>query len=361
MGTTLDQVRGTACIITGGLFKTVNAKTAHGLIRETDRFDIIGVLDEESAGLDAGVAVDGTHRAMPIVSNLSELISATGKKPAFAIIGMATKGGVLPTSLYPTILEAIDNGLHIVNGLHQPLAEIPEFAERAAVNGTQIHDIRKSKPFEELHFWNGDAIHIPAIKLAVLGTDCGLGKRTTAKLLTNALNESGIKTSMVYTGQTGWLQGIKHGFIFDATPNDFIPGELEHAVIECYNDGNPDVIVLEGQASLRNPSGPCGSEFIISAAADAVILQHHPGRDHFLKLDNYPKKMPTVEDEIALIAHLGAPTWAVTLNTSGLSEESQKKAVITLGTSTGLPVIRPMEDGLEAVVDVIKQKLKERT
>ena len=37
----------------------------------------------------------------------------------------------------------------------------------------------------------------------------------------------GRRTEVIYTGQTGWLQGFRHGFIFDATLNDFVSGELE--------------------------------------------------------------------------------------------------------------------------------------
>ena len=58
---------------------------------------------------------------------------------------------------------------------------------------------------------------------------------------------------MIYTGQTGWLQGGKYGFIFDSTLNDFVSGELEHAILTCYEETNPDVILIEGQSALRNP------------------------------------------------------------------------------------------------------------
>ena len=51
-----------AIIITGGLLDTNNAKTAHGLIRGTDRFNIVGVVDSIHAVKDAGV-VSRTERA----------------------------------------------------------------------------------------------------------------------------------------------------------------------------------------------------------------------------------------------------------------------------------------------------------
>ena len=352
----MQALRGTACIITGDLYETVNAKTAHGLVRDSKRFEVLGIIDTVSAGKDAGELLDGKNRNIPVRATLAQLLKEKEQVPDYAIIGMATKGGFLPESLYATIEEVLVRGIDVINGLHQPLSEIKVFKELAEKHGARIYDIRKSKPFSELHFWKGKTKDIPALKIAVLGTDCGLGKRTTAKLLMDALNEAGIKTGMVFTGQTGWMQGLEHGFIFDATPNDFIPGELEHAVVSCYEDGHPEVILMEGQASLRNPGGPCGAEFLVSATADAVILQHHPTRSHFLHLEHYPAYIPDPIDEIELIGRYGVDTWAMTLNTKGLEPEEITEHKARLGARTDIPIVCPLEDGLETIVELIKSK-----
>ncbi len=352
----MQDLQGKACIITGDLLETVHAKTAHGLIRDSSRFEILGVIDKNAAGKDAGEVLHGVHKNIPVVATFSELLKL-GDKPDYAVIGMATKGGILPQSLYPTIEEVLTAGLDVINGLHQPLAEIPVFKEIMQKTGATIYDIRKSKPFDELHFWKGKIDEVTALKIGVLGTDCGLGKRTTAKLLMNALNEAGVNAAMIYTGQTGWLQGIKHGFIFDATPNDFIPGELEHAIYSCWEDLKPEVILIEGQASLRNPGGPCGTELIISGKLDGVILQHHPLRTKFLHLEYYPANIPDPADEIHLIGLFGAPTWAITLNSSGVDKDLLPVIRKSLNNSTGIPVIYPMEDGMSELVKIVKEKL----
>ena len=77
---------------------------------------------------------------------------------------------------------------------------------------------------------------------------------------------------MIYTGQTGWMQGYSHGFIFDATPNDFVSGEIERVVLECVDVYKPDLILLDGQSSLRNPSKNHGP-FV---ARVTFGLQRHP-------------------------------------------------------------------------------------
>lgn len=355
----MDQssISGKAVIITGGLFDSNNAKTAHGLIRYTNRFEIIGVIDDVSAGKDAGEIVDSSPNNVPVVATISEFIEKY-EKPDFAIIGMATKGGVLPKALYPSIEEILDKKVRIVNGLHEPLSEIEEFQKILDGDQSRIVDIRRSKPFRELHFWTGKIKEISSKKIAVLGTDCALGKRTTSTLLQDALMAQGIKSEMIYTGQTGWMQGYDYGFLFDATANDFIPGELEHAMYTCWKDKNPEVMIIEGQSGLRNPSGPCGSEFIISGAADGVILQHSPVREKFKGLENYPAKIPDILDEIELIEKMGSPVIGITVNTSGMSKEDADAYKAKLAKSTNIAIVAPFFEPLDGIVKALEELKK---
>ena len=66
-----------------------------------------------------------------------------------------------------------------------------------------------------------------------LGTDCAIGKRTTAKILTQALRDHGLKAVMVGTGQTGLMQGARYGVALDAVPTQFCAGELEATILEA--------------------------------------------------------------------------------------------------------------------------------
>ena len=47
-----------AIVITGGLLDTISAKTAHGLIRGTERFTISAIIDQKHAGKDAGEVLE---------------------------------------------------------------------------------------------------------------------------------------------------------------------------------------------------------------------------------------------------------------------------------------------------------------
>jgi uncharacterized NAD-dependent epimerase/dehydratase family protein len=346
--------RATAIILTAGYLDSSNGKTAHGLIRGTDRFSIVGVIDTKHPGKDAGEVLDGRTRNIPVYATLEEF-SKTGQKADYCIIGVATKGGVIPDSLRVLLKEALERGYHLVNGLHDYVSDHAELADLAKVKGLQIIDVRKPKKFKDLHFWSGEIQKVKCPKVAVLGTDCALGKRTTTRFLVEAMNQAGCKAEMIYTGQTGWMQGAKYGFIFDSTLNDFISGEMEHAIVQCWNESKPDIIFIEGQSSLRNPSGPAGAEWIVSAAADAVVLQHNPGRKQYKDLEFYPAYLPEIKDEIDLIKIYGAPTVALTINSAKMAESDVRAYASAKENELGIPVILPLEDGVDRLVPVFKQ------
>lgn len=347
----------TAVILANGLLGTPFAKTTHGLVRGPSRYQILGVVDPESVGQDAGELLDGRHRGIPVFGSLSALIETVHEAPDVCVVGVATVGGVLPPEIRSALLEAAEHGMTLVNGLHQLLAEDSEIAEIAQAAGAEILDIRQPRPIGELRFWSGEILSVETPRIAVLGTDCAVGKRTTASLLQQACRDRGLLAEMIYTGQTGWLQGIPHGFIFDATPNDFVCGELERAILACHRENDPEIMFLEGQSGLRNPAGPCGAELIIAGAAHGVVLQHVPGRRFYEDLEELGCEIPPVEEEIEMIRLMGSEVWALTLNDEDLDKESADAMQQKLQNQLGIPVVYPLWEGVDAVVDEIQQRL----
>ncbi len=346
---------GTAVILANGSFRTAFAKTAHGLVRGPSRYRLLGVIDRSCPGADAGELLDGIDRGIPVYQSVEGALDAIEPKPEFCIVGVATGGGVLPPGLRADLVDAARAGLSLVSGLHQLLADDPELVDLTRDRGAQIVDIRRPRPTEELRFWTGEVLSLGTPRIAVLGTDCAIGKRTTCSLLLGACRERGVNAEMIYTGQTGWLQGQRHGFILDATPNDFVCGELEGAILECQRATRPDVILLEGQSSLRNPSGPCGSELILAGGAGGVILQHAPARMFFDELEELGCRIPSIQEELSLIRLLGAEVLAVTLNdenmTAGEAEETRSRFAEELG----IPVMLPLRNDLGELVETIRR------
>ncbi len=348
---------GTAIVVCDGLFATPYGKTAHGLVRGTERYEVLGVIDHPAAGRDAGEVLDGVRRGIPVFATIADALRSLPGKPDFCVVGVATSGGRVTPGLRALLSESIDAGMSVVNGLHEFLSDDAELSAAAERNGVTIRDVRKTGRRAELHFWSGAILAIDAPRIAVLGTDCALGKRTTARFLLEACRGVGIETELVFTGQTGWMQGSPFGFILDSVPNDFVSGELEHAIVSCWEAKRPDLILLEGQSALRNPSGPCGSEFLLSGRAAGVILQHAPGRVHYEGLEEFGLRIPPIADEIALIRTLGARTLAVTLNGEGLTPEALRAEQQLLSRKLGIPVVRPLEEGVEALVPVVREFL----
>lgn len=347
-----------AIVITGGKLDTPSAKTAHGLIRGTDRFNIVGVIDAGHAGKDAGEVLDGRKRNIRVFASIADYVKKSPDQASYCIVGLATKGGVIPDSLRAELRDALEHGFGLVNGLHEFISDIPELAELADRKHLEIIDVRKPKKFKDLHFWSGKIKEVKCPKIAVLGTDCALGKRTTTRFLVEAMRKAGYKAEMVYTGQTGWMQGARYGFVFDSTLNDFISGEMEHAVHTCYTEAKPDIIFIEGQSAMRNPSGPAGAEWICSADADAVVLQHNPARKHYKDMDFYPAFIAQPEEEIALFRMYGAPTVALTVNTEKMKEVEARAYAREQQQRLNIPVILPLEDGVDALVPIFEAMIR---
>ena len=342
-----------ALILTNGLLATDNAKTAHGLIRGTERYQIIGVIDAPTAGRDAGEVLDGKPRQIPVFNALDTALAQIEKADCL-IIGIATPGGIMPDDMLDIVKMAIQNGLSIVNGLHDYLSDNPEITALAAQHDVTLTDIRRPKLRKDLHFWTGEIYTVTADIVAVMGMDCALGKRTTARMVRDACKADGIKAEMIYTGQTGWMQGGRYGFVFDSTLNDFVSGELEHAIVSCWKQTGAEVILLEGQAALRNPSGPCGLEFLISGQAKKVILVHAPKRRYY---DNEPHwgEIPSVTSEMEIIEKFGSTVIALALNTEHCSDEEAFEYQREYEEMLGIPVLLPLQEGVDKVLGLLQK------
>jgi uncharacterized NAD-dependent epimerase/dehydratase family protein len=346
-----------AIVLTDGLLMFSDAKTAHGLIRGTERFNIIGVVDcQATAGKDAGELLDGKHRGIPVFASI-DLALAQVENVQYIIIGVATVGGLLPKNMLNLIYDAVKKGISVVNGLHEYLNDKPDLVALAANTGAQLIDIRKPKSRADLHFWDGAIFNVTAPIIAVIGMDCAMGKRTTARMLKEACNAEGMKADMIYTGQTGWLQGGQYGFIFDSTLNDFVSGELEHAIVSCWKERNPAILFLEGQSSLRNPSGPCGLELLISGNAKHVVLIFAPKRKYF---DNEPHwgEIPSVVSEIELIEKLGSKVIAIAINTEDCTTEEAFEYQKEYTSKLGMPVLLPIQEGVAPIIPILKSLIK---
>jgi uncharacterized NAD-dependent epimerase/dehydratase family protein len=356
---------GNAIVYCEGSFATTNGKTAHGLVRFTRRYRVLSVIDSQMAGTDAGLVLDGKPKNIPIVGDLPAALrhaEGRGEPATHLVIGLAPDGGRLPSRARRDVLQAIRAGLHVDSGLHDFLSLDADIASLAASREVRLRDVRRTPPRQQLHFFSGKIAQVEALKLAVLGTDSAVGKRTTAWLLVQALARAGHKAELVGTGQTAWMQGACYGVILDSLVNDFVSGEIEHAVWSAWDEQRPKVIVIEGQGSLLNPAYPGGFEILAAGRPEGVILQHAPARQEYDGFPGYPMH-PLARQIQAIEVISGRPVLAITINHENLSAEQRQQAIDLIRVQTRLPVCDPLIDGVDGLVPVVMRQLKneERT
>jgi uncharacterized NAD-dependent epimerase/dehydratase family protein len=355
------ELDGRAIVYCEGAFNTTNGKTAHGLVRFTLRYDVVAVVDSRYAGQDAGEVLDGTASGIPIYTNLDTALAAAeaaGTSAKHLVVGLAPDGGRLTAAARKDVRHALECGLNVDHGLHDFLSDDPEFAALAAAKGLRIRDVRKPPPREKLHFFSGKIEAVGSLKVAVLGTDSAVGKRTTAWKLVLALREAGFTAEMVGTGQTAWLQGARYSLMLDSLINDFLTGEIEHAVHSAWEDSKPDVIVVEGQGGLLNPAYPGGYEILAAVRPDAVVLQHAPARRDYDGFPGYPIQPLSRQIEAVEMIADRKNVVAVALNHEGLKPEEIEAACRTLRAETGLPVTDPLVHGAGELVEALRPLLK---
>jgi uncharacterized NAD-dependent epimerase/dehydratase family protein len=171
-------------------------------------------------------------------------------------------------------------------------------------------------------------------------------------MLVDALAARGRSAELIGTGQTSWMQGAHYGIVLDSLINDFVSGEIEHAIWRCWAERRPDVMVLEGQGSLMNPAYPGGLEILAAARPDAVVLQHAPARLHYDGFPAYPlHSLWTQIEAIELVSD--RPVVAVGLNHEGLSPEDVPVIAETIARETGVAVADVLLQGAASIVDAI--------
>ena len=348
----------TAVVYCEANFGAMDGKTANGLVRHSERYRIVAVIDSTQSGLDAGTVLGDEPNGIPICEDLDAALAVGDGAASVFIFGMAPSSGVLSAVERNVVLDAISRGMNIVNGLHEFLNDDPEFVAAANRTGVTILDVRRPRAKKDLRMFSGRIASVTCPRIAVLGTDGAIGKRTTATVLTQALNERGIKAVLVGTGQTGLIQGARYGVAIDAIPCQFASGEMETAVIEAFEGEHPDVIIVEGQGALSHPAYLTSSFILRGSQPQAVILQHAPARKVLGDFPDVP--MPTPASEINLIETFAATkVIGLTINHERMTDAEVTAAITLYELELGIPatdaLTRPTDRLVEMVVEAFPE------
>ena len=347
-----SDARPTAVVYCEANFAAPDGKTANGLVRHSERYSILAVIDSTQAGQDAGSVLDGAANGIPICSDLSAALDRTGQRPDFLIFGVAPASGMLSLHERDVLLGAMTLGIGIVNGLHEFLNEDPEFAAAAAAYGVTIHDVRRPRHKRDLRMFSGRIDTVTCPKIAVLGTDGAIGKRTTATILAGALNDRGIKAVLVGTGQTGLIQGARYGVAIDAIPCQFCSGEIESTIVEAFEGEHPDVIIIEGQGALSHPAYISSAFILRGSRPDAVILQHAPARKMLGDFPDVPTPTPAAEIDL-IQTFADTKVIGLTINHEHMTDDEVSAAIVMYEAELGIPATDALTRSTDALIDMV--------
>jgi len=338
-----------ALLLAHGRFGPVTAKTAVCLIRYR-RGDVVGVVDRDRAGKDAGSFVPEAA-GLPVVASVGEALKL---EPDTLVIGVAPIGGGIAPEWRPDLRAALEHGMTVLSGMHTFLGDDPELAALAQRHNAKIVDVRR--PPRERHIATGEARQIPAIVVLTVGTDCSGGKMTAAVDLHREALRRGLPSAFVATGQTGILVGCDAGVAVDALVGDFMAGAVERMVLECAARGKR-LIWVEGQGAASHPAYSGVSVALLHGASpDYLVMCHDPSRHEKHSFPGFPT-LP-LREEIALNEHLlkwhtGGKVVSAALMTPNMSEAQARDAVARAQLETGLPTTDTVRFGPGPVLDAV--------
>ncbi len=339
-------------------FGNIDGKVANGLIRFTERYEIVGIIDSTKAGLDAGEYLDGIKKGIPIFHDIDNAMETLNYVPEYFIYGIAPLASYLDKDQRNLITAAMRKGMDIVNGLPEFFTDDEEFVQKALDYNVKIYDVRKPPMRKDLHCFSGNiaGVNIPVI--VIVGTDCAVGKRTTTRCLVQALKNKGLNAVYIGTGQTSLLQGSKYGMALDVLTSGFATGEVEKAIVDAFETEHPDIIIVEGQGALSHPAFTSSSAIIRGAMPNAIIIQHPPKRKNHCDYPDIP--MPTLESEIELNEVFSrSKVIAITLNHEEMTDEEIDKTITDYEMRYKLPTTDVLKHGCKKLINLLIMKFPE--
>ena len=131
--TSKDVTKGvpTAVIYCEGNFGQIDGKTANGLVRHSQAYRILSVIDSRLEGRDSGQVLDNVSNGIPILEDIEAAVAREASIPDTLIYGMAPSTGKMSPTDREIVLDAIALGMNIVSGLHEYLGDDPEISNAA--------------------------------------------------------------------------------------------------------------------------------------------------------------------------------------------------------------------------------------
>jgi len=326
--------------------KGVYGKTGLALLRFSEA-PIVAVIDRQSAG-ESLPLLTGINRDVPIVASVEQALAYA---PDVLVIGIAPSGGVLPDEWLDEIRQAVAAGLSIVNGLHTPMAKIPQL--QVITDKQWIWDVRQEPA--NIAIASAKAQTLSCQRVLTVGTDMGIGKMSTSLELHKASQKQGLRSQFLATGQTG-IMIAGDGVALDAVRVDYAAGAVEQLVMRY---GDSDILHVEGQGSLLHPGSTATLPLIRGTQPTALILVHRAGQTHVRNHPGVP--IGPLNEVVKLYENVASAAGAfnlvkvvaISLNTAHLDKEAAELAINQTQAETKLPCTDPIRCGAEVLLNAV--------
>jgi uncharacterized NAD-dependent epimerase/dehydratase family protein len=242
--------------------------------------------------------------------------------------------------------------MDVVAGLHDFLADDPEFAQAAEKHRVTLTDIRKNN---ETDIARRHGIRDDCLRILTVGHDCSVGKMVTTMELANGLKRAGQDAHFIATGQTG-IMVSGDGCPVDRVIADFVSGAVEKMLREHQHH---DILLIEGQGSLVHPSySGVTLGLLHGAIPHALILCYEIGRETITGLEHL--KIPPLGkikelNEIMASIFQPCPVIGISVNSRRVDAQAAELERQRVGAEFGLPVCDVIRDGPDKLVDAIIQ------
>ncbi|MFN8637608.1 MAG: DUF1611 domain-containing protein [Chloroflexota bacterium] len=322
-----------------------NAKTAVGVLRYSPD-PIVGLVDPERAGKTAG-DVYNVRPDVPIFAKVGDLPAHTRR----LLVGIASRGGDLPPEMRSEIVDAIERGIDVYNGLHTFITHDEELMALAEKKGVKLIDLREVPEHPPVGL--GLPHRAGSTVVLTVGSDCNVGKMSTALELDLLARQRGLSSTFIATGQTG-IMIANNGVAVDRVISDFVNGAIEEHVVPAAEKF--DYVFVEGQGSLFHPGYSCVTMGLMHGSApEKMILCHQPSRT---EIRRYTHPIPPLKT--VLRGYEEAASWlrpskvvGVALNTYDLDDAAARDAVKRVEDELGIPTTDAIRYGVANLLDAV--------
>jgi uncharacterized NAD-dependent epimerase/dehydratase family protein len=332
-------------ILTEGHTEPITGKTASCVLRYRPE-EVVALLDSTQAGRTCQELL-GIGGSTPIVARLEDAPGANT-----LMIGIAPSGGRIPPAWRAIILEAINRGMDVVSGLHEFIADTPEFVAAANKSGSRIVDVRKNDEQDVAHRLN---IREECLRIHTVGQDCCVGKMLVAVEMTRAMQAQGRDAKFIATGQTGiMVEG--DGVPIDRVIADFVNGAIEKQILAHQHH---EMLFIEGQGSLAHPKYSAVTLGLLHGCAPhGMIMCYEAGRAavhgmEYVGLAPLDKLCEVYETMANLISP--SKVIGVAINSRRLNKEQAAAERERVRRELGLPACDVVRDGPEELVQAVLQ------